>query len=365
VPYPGGRVAVACVLACAALVALLAHQVYTRRTGRTVALLALAVPLVLGTAVTWTVDFARPSRAAAFPPKPLALTEGLTFSLEMPARFAGTQWVWDAEARRNVPLRAVSAYADLSGTIPGRYFELAEGNSTLRLRDGRELTFPSRQLYVNWHGLQRESAICRTLGLEFSNLRGDQSTQGSIHLFSLPEKELATLGGTHGRLTTKLVVGETAFREDFRLPARIGATHREPGVRWRIEAFTRPQGTDGPVEVIIRFLRATTMLAPRGDSRADVDLHPNDGRLFFFVNRKRGEYNAAWADRAGAWPGIVASSQVSITLNNLRAGGRKVTDRQIDDAWLADAELVVLRTEPVGKTEKIIVVEDFEVPRLP
>ena len=52
------------------------------------------------------------------------------------------------------------------------------------------------------------------------------------------------------------------------------------------------------------------------------------------------------------------------TAPRLRHCGRSSPDFRIDDAWLADAELVVLSTELLGKTEKNVVVDDFEVPRL-
>ena len=81
------------------------------------------------------------------------------------------------------------------------------------------------------------------------------------------------------------------------------------------------------------------------------------------VNRKRTDYASTWPQDEARTPGIVASSNFKLAFNGLRIGGRKHTNAQIDDAWLADAELVVLRTEPVGKTDKTVVLEDFEVPR--
>ena len=363
VAYPGGRVAVACALACLALVGLLAHQIFTRRTGRTVALLALAIPAVLATSLTWTVDFTKPSRAAAFPDKPLAATENFTISVETPARINGTEWVWDAPTRRSHPEKNVIAYADLDRTIPGRFFNLVEGSSTLLLRDGRELKFPpTNQFDYSWGGAQREGAVCRALGFDYSVTRDDPIPQGWLCLFSLPQKQLTSLAGQHGRLTVKLVLGETAFHEAWRLPARAGAVHREPGLVWRIDEVNRTE--EGLVQLEVRFLRATTMLAPRGDARADINPDPTGGKLFYLVNRKRADYASSWANPEGWHSGIVASSRARLEFNGVRFGGRKRTNTSLDTAWLADAEIVVLVTEPVGKTEKTVVVEDFEVPRI-
>ena len=363
IPYPGARVAFACGLACVALIALIAHQVFTRRTGRTVALLAVAVPFVLGLAMTWTVDFTRPSRAAIFPAKPLAPIDNLAITLETPARINGTEWVYDAATHRSHPEKTVVAYADLNGVIPGRYFNVVEGTSTLGLRDGRELKFsPTQQYDYAWSNAQRESAICRSLGLKFATIHDEESPQGQLRLFNLPEKQLTALGGLHGRLAMTLVLGETEFREAFRLPMRVGAIHHEPGLLWRIDAVSRTEET--PVQITVRFLRATTMLATRAESRADMDPNPAGGKLFYLVNRKRGDYAFARAEPDGWHPGIVGSSRIRMAFNGLRIGGRKNSDTPMDDAWLADAELVVLNTELIGKTEKTVVVDDFEVPRV-
>jgi hypothetical protein len=106
------------------------------------------------------------------------------------------------------------------------------------------------------------------------------------------------------------------------------------------------------------------MLATRAESRADMDPNPAGGKLFYLVNRKRGDYAFARAEPDGWHPGIVSSSRIRMAFNGLRIGGRKNSDTPMDDAWLADAELVVLRTELIGKTEKTVVVDDFEVPRV-
>jgi hypothetical protein len=362
IAHPGARVAVACALACVALVALLMHQIFTRRTGRTVALLALAIPAVLATSLTWTVDLSPPTRAALFPDKPLTATENFTITVETPARVNGTEWVWDAPTRRSHPEKNVIAYADLDRAIPGRFFNLVAGSSILVLRDGRELNFSqTNQFEYTWTSAQRESAICRALGFDYAAVRDDPIPQGWIRLFTLPEKQLAALAGLHGRLTVKLVLGETVFGEAFRLPARAGAIHREPGLVWRIAEVARTE--EGPVRIAVRFLRATTMLASRGDARADINPDPASGKLFYLVNQKRGDYAFSWPSSVGWKPGIVATSRMEIEFNSLHSGGRKSTNFPMDEAWLADAELVVLRTDAVGKTEKTVVVDDFEVPR--
>ena len=366
IAFPGPRVAFACLLAGIALMALLTHQFFTRRTGRTVALLAIAVPLVLATAATWTGNFIPPYRARAFPAKPLKPTEGIGFKVETPARVLGSTWRYDAANHRHHPEFHVAVYADFHGVLSGRFLELVEARSTLRLRDGRELIFPPVSQFqsasIAWTNSQRDGAISQTLGLESQIAKDQPDPQGTIQVFSLPKSELAALGGTRGRLTTLLVLGESAFREEFRLPVRASAVRREPGEVWRIAQVAGSEDASG--EIILEYLRANTMLAPGGKWGADTDPKPAYNPFFVLLNRKLAEYAYGFAIADERKPGVIASIRYKIMLNRLRHCGRSSPDFRIDDAWLADAELVVLSTELLGKTEKNVVVDDFEVPRL-
>lgn len=361
VAYPGGRVAFACVLACVALTALLAHQFITRRTGRTVGLLFVAAPLVLGASVIWSFDLSRPSRAAAFPDHPLAPSPNLAFTFETPARVFGNGWTFDAPARREVPEMGVTLYADLEGAIPGRYFEVVEAQSTLHLRDGRDIAFSPAPQWGNseWNRIQFHDAICRSLGIPLPEIPPGPRSQGTVRIFNLPRAQLVSLGGSRGRLDTTIVLGESIFREDFRLPLHNHATRHEPGSSWELSSFAI---TDGHLEISLRYRRATTMLSAGGDSRPDVDPFPSDPRTYVVFNRQRGEYASGPLTYHQWLPGVVSLSRNFVRYESVLSADRTARGHPFDAAWLADAEFVVLRPERIGKTEKTVTVEDFEIP---
>jgi hypothetical protein len=162
-------------------------------------------------------------------------------------------------------------------------------------------------------------------------------------------------------LTTTLRLGERAFREEFRMPARQGATHRAPGQMWRIASIG--PGEDAALHLDLQFLRATTMFDSGGEARADMNPEPFSSRMFFLLNRKLGQYADGSPNWGNGHLGTVASVVARIDFRARRGGGAQAAAMPLDATWLADAEFVVVAVEQVGQTEKTVVVDDFELPR--
>jgi hypothetical protein len=363
VAYPGPRIATLGIFGAIALLASLAHQVLTLRTGRTLVLYAILVPLVIVGAVRWPITLASPHRGEEFPAT-LSPSPGVQIMLKPPAQTFGSTFVRDPATRRDVPAHRVSIEADMGNVPLGRIIQVQSVSSKLQFADGTELAFPAldRSFWPMWSFAKQAASICRELGLTPPSLPDEKGGVRWLNLFTISSEQARAASGRPVRLSTTLKLYEIAFHEEMRMPARAGAASSHGGQRWDIREI-RP--SDGEVSMSVRNLVATSMFDPSG--AATSGRYDGYVRGMVLLNGKLGEY-AFMVDRWGSAyrpPGVLSVADLFFRFQKRWHNDGTPAAGAIDEAWLQDADFVILVAQPVGAFEKTIALDHFQVPQPP
>jgi hypothetical protein len=362
-PYPGPSIAAFGLYFGVALLALLAHQVFTLRPVRTMVLLAISIPLALVCAGRWPIEFRSAAQTADGPAR-LENSIGVRIMLRPPADVKGGTFIRDAVTHHDVIAYTASMEVSLGEVPLGRIIELDSIRSTLQIADGPALELPAigKQNWPFWSSVNERAAICRALGIAHPPFPDEKGESRRLSLFSITPGQGGPFEARASRYSGVMVFDEIAFHEDSRLAARVGAKSSREGQVWKLEGLEQQ---DGSTIAELRFLVATTIFVPEGPAR--VGLPWTNRRGFAMVNRSRGEYALA-AATWGSWE--PATGPLAVVRRFARFGRRFHDDGSpagdsIDAAWLSGAELVVLVAQPVGKFEKRVALDDFVLPELP
>jgi hypothetical protein len=364
VPYPGPRIAAFGLYFGLVLLALLAHQVMTRRTARTMVLFVISIPLALVCAGRWPFDLqSKPGLVGEH--ARLENSTGVRIMMRSPANIRGSTYIRDPATHHDVLAYTVSMEVSLGGVPLGRIIALDTIRSALQLGDGAAQALPpaGNQSWPFWSSTNERAAICRALGIEHPPFPDEKDDSRRLSLFSITSEQGAPYAMRPARYSGVLVFDEIAFHEEARLAAQAGAKSSRLGQMWKLESFLDEK--DGTTIAELRFLVATTILVPDGPAR--VGLPWNNRRGFVMINRNRGEYslpNSSW----GSWE--PATGPLTAVRRFARFGKRFHNDGSpagdtIDSAWLREAELVVFVAQPVGKFEKRVALDEFVLPELP
>ena len=363
VAYPGPRIATLGIFGAAALLAAVAHQVLTLRTARTLVLYAVLVFVVVLGAGRWPIVLKSNPPKDEFPAA-LARSEGVQVMLKLPAQNEYSINVREPVTGRDVPARVVSIDAAMDSDPPGRIVQVQSIASKLQFEDGRELALPPiyNPFWPIWSYERQLGSICRELGLTPPTLPREKHYSRPLRLFTIPDEQARAVSGKPARLSSTVTLYEIAFHEQMRLPLRPGAASSHEGQRWEVRGVDI---SDAVVDVSMRQLIATTIFDPGGVSASER----SDGytRGMVLLNRKLGEY-ALTVDRWGSGyqpPGVLSVGDLYFRFKDRFRSDGAIVVGAIDDAWLRDAELVILVAKGVGTSKKTLVLDHFEVPQPP
>ncbi len=363
VAYPGHRIATLGIFGAFAFLAAVAHQVLTLRTGRTLVLYAVLVPLVILAAAQWPITLRSAPAKDEFP-QPLAKSEGVRVMLKPPAQNEYSIAVRDSVTGRDVLAHTVSIDATMDSTPPGRIVQVQSIASKLQLGGGREIILPrfERPFWPIWSYERQLDSICGELGLTPPVLPPEKHYTRNLRLFTIPDEQARAVSGEPARLTSTLTLYEIAFHEQMRLPLRVGEASSHEGQRWEVRSV---EIADAEVNVSMRHLFASSMFDPSGAATSDR----SDGyvRGMVLLNQRLGEY-ALTVDRWGSAyqpPGVLSVADMYFRFRDRWRSGGAMVAGAIDDAWLHDAVLVLLVAKEVGTSEKTVVLDHFEVPQPP
>jgi hypothetical protein len=252
------------------------------------------------------------------------------------------------------------------GNVPlGRIVQVESVASKLRYEDGHELAFPvlDKSYWPAFSGAREVAAICRELGLAIPPLQAEVDDSRRLKLFVIPSEQARSLFDKPATLYSTLKMYEIAFHEEVRMPARPGASSSSDGQRWDLRQIRLAEGR---VDVSLRQLVATTMFVESGGESAG---RLTDGykRGFVLLNRKLGEFSLTGDAWGSAYhpPGVLAAAERYLRFWAIwRQGGSQAVSG-IDEAWLNDAELIILSSREVGTFEKKIELDNFYVPEPP
>ena len=363
VAYPGPRIATLGIFGAAALLAAVAHQVLTLRTARTLVLYAVMVLVVVVGAGRWPIMLKSSPPKDEFPTA-LARSEGIEVMLKPPAQNEYSINVREPFTGRDVPAHVVSIDAAMDSDPQGRIVQVRSIDSKLQFEDGRALALPriDRPFWPIWSSERQLASICRELGLTPPTLPPGKHYSRLLRLFAIPDEQARAALGKPARLSSTVTLYEIAFHEQMRMPVRPGAAISHEGQRWEVRSVDI---SDAVVDVSTRQLIATTIFDPGGVSASER----SDGytRGMVLLNRKLGEY-ALTVDRWGSGyqpPGVLSVGDLYFRFKDRWRSGGSLVAGAIDDAWLRDAELVILVAKEVGTSEKTLVLDHFEVPQPP
>jgi hypothetical protein len=282
--------------------------------------------------------------------------------LKPPAQNFGSTYVRDPATRRDVPAHRVSIEADMGNVPLGRIIQVQSVSSKLQFADGTELAFPAldRSNWPAWSYAKQAASICRELGLTAPSLPDEKEGARWLKLFTIPSDQARAASGKPVRLSSTLKLYEIAFHEEMRMPARAGAASSHGGQRWDIRDI---HPSDGEVFMSVRNLVAASMFDPSG--AATSGRYDGYIRGMVLLNGKRGEY-AFTVDRWGSAyrpPGVLSVGDLFFRFQKRWHNDGTPAAGAIDEAWLQDAEFVILVAQPVGAFEKTVALDHFQVPQ--
>jgi len=365
VAYPGPRIATLGIFGTIAVVVSLAHQFLTLRIGRTLALYAVLVLVAIFSAGRWPINLGFGRQLPDESTVRLVSSQGVEIMLKPPAGILGFTYVWDAKTKGEVPAQIVSIKASMGEMPLGRIVQVQTISSKLRFEDGQELAFPTidKGYWPGWTYSQEVGAICRELGFATPPLRPEGDDSRKLRLFVVPSEQARALYTRPAKLEAKLTMYEIAFHEEMRMPAQTGASASRNGQRWDLRHIDT---IGGEANVLLRHLKATTMFDPGGGS---VTADHSDGfsRGYLLLNRKLMEFSLT-RDGWGNFyqpPGVLSVTERYFRFGKRWRQGGSSAEGAIDEAWLKDAEFIILASHEVGTFEKRIELDNFYVPEPP
>jgi len=343
---------------------LIAHQICTRRTARSVVLLAVLMPVVLFSAGQWPVSIKSASLEAIDPSAGPGSSTGVQLMLMTPAVTWSYGWVNDPVTGRAVRAHTVAMSAAIRSIPEGRIIQVESVTSRVHFPDGEELAPQptGKEYWPFYSSFAQAEAVCRELGLVAPTHFKEPNGRSLLRLFSVANEKAVALAGKRGTLTATLKLYELAFREVAGVPARPGARWVRDGQAWKIRSLTVDKGV---VDAGLQHLRATSILITQGSARPD---YRADGYRYGFalINRKRGEFALSsyrWGSSDNPQWTVDINSR-DVTFNQLWKIGGAPVDGPLDESWLADAELEIMSAVPVGTFDKQVTLANFEIPQV-
>ena len=364
IPGHAPRLAAVGLYSGAAALILIAHQFATRRTGRTLAFLIVLVPVVLFAGTNWPVTITTaPTQLAGAPSKP-ALSEGVQIMLIPPAQVWSNGLERDPATGRILKAQTYSINAAARSVPEGRIVQLDSVSAGVVFENGERHDF-STNGSVFWHfwtNLEQATSLCRALGLTPPALENEKLQAHGLRLFSIANEKSKAFLGRRGTLSVTIKLEELAFHEDVSLPARSGASSVHGGQKWSVGKVSI---VDGHAVADLRHLRLSSMLITDGAARPDYYWSEAFRHGFVLLNRKRGEF-ALSADRWNSADTPIWTLDINmkrIKFGDRWATGGSMVKAPMDDAWLEDAELVILHAESAGTFSKTVTLENFQIPQ--
>ena len=344
---------------------MLAMQYRTRLKRLSVAAGAAGVALAFFVASSWPIPFLR--QELVVPPWADAAAlrvDAATLSANTPnySFFASERHEWST----------VNGAIHIDGLQPGWVADVSLVEASIALPNGQ--TLQSRSAWrtalgiSGMYGHLRDPAAVRDLlGVQLITERAAQQSSPPLPqslpvLFIVRRDEAAPFSGMRGHYRARININLTQFAVEGALPLRAGATHQNRGYRVAIDRTT---AFDNEFAIVAREARATSMWERR----------PWAGYFFYLRNRERGQAIAVNDfTLSGRFTllrflpigefsiGSSQSSGFSARGMVLRFPPRYNFDRlDVDDAWLAGAELVIVRRTEEGWVERTVEISDFPV----
>jgi hypothetical protein len=330
---------------------LLGTQYRTRSRIRSVTLGATGVVVAMLVAQAWPWPSLAPRLeipvwAASAEARLVAPPDSVRVDLMTMGAWHGARW------------KAVRAQMGLDGMAPGWSADVHLMEASLRT-DGRGDIVSAASGYGTVSGTRElkpvHEAIRAALGVQRLD-DGDSSPFQPAVVMTVRESELRRVAPTTGRYRGRFQVVPTRYAIEARLPLRVGVVHQDGPFRAVIEKIE--YAPDGVV-VEIRESNVSTLF--------DRTMLP--GRSYYLRNLRTSSAMEGSADPRrsidGPWPfssgegtgtGFVALRQYVEWPPRNSGQEQRLT---VDERWLGDAELVIVRSTQAQAFERTLEIQDF------
>jgi hypothetical protein len=361
------------VVLIAAAVALLVVQYRTRLRRRSVAVGALGLVAAIAISDAWPVPFLAPRLVVpAWAHKPTALVvavDAATISTNTPHSFF---------PERSGQWSTVNGVMRVTGVESGWTASVALRDASIDLPQGMTLRSPGRARWSvtlvgdEGYDLQQPAVVRAILGVvRVGNVvpprTGPPPPEALPALFWMRQRELAQYVPARAHYRARLVLTLTEHVVDGTLPLRPGAVHRNNGYRLVIDRITRPSGE---VAIIARETRAASMWQRRPWPFYSFYLRNRDRQEAVAVSdyELRGDFSLLRFLPFGGFHGVEQTGGFfarGLVLSFRPRYGPKAETLDVDDEWLAGADLVIVRRAQEGSVERTLEITDFPIGNAP
>jgi hypothetical protein len=338
--------------------ALAGQQYLTRRTARTAIASLAGLVTIVGITAAW------PVRAALerIPRSAVEWTGGGNISAAVPAESVRVR----ASLYQRPTGGADHAYYITGNLLMGGLDEdllvhVLHGEATLQV-PGAEKAFTFENVYAYGFGYLAGDLADRFTQRNFERAIGArlvarQSRFGPwLQLLTVASSSVyGAYEGKPGTYDATLTLEALRIGRVASMPLRPGASRELNGVETTILAIRVTSSTPGASRSLysIDLRRAT----PRSWLA-----RPADRVEFALRNRRRGEAVIVWT--GGGYAEESLCHTFVVASRGRAQFDRSVTMSPIDDAWLADADLVMVSLQSLGRFEKTIRIENFTLPKV-
>lgn len=182
-----------------------------------------------------------------------------------------------------------------------------------------------------------------------------QASSYDAPMLLLREADFRGHESAHGRYRGRFHVQLTQHRVEATVPLRVGATAAAANYRVTVSAIA---SAFGRAEVRLRDSFTTS----------SFDREPRVQRTYYLVNRRTGEAFEALAttDRRALLPRVFRGVSISTAESGFRTRNPilvfpppSLADRELDEDWMKEADLVVVANTTEGAVERTLDIADF------
>jgi len=334
------------------------HQYRTREVFRSFVLIAIGLLLSIATAQFWPIDFLRPRL-------PEASRAGLPFPVENLEPRLGSVHSSETISWRggdNVPSRTVTVNFGLKNLPPEFVYSVVGLSPKLLQPDGKVVSIKPAPATNSPDTEANSRAIQAALnGVVLVN--GNYADTTNLPLFNIKGDEFVQNSSRPLQFSARLELVFSTYEIETTLPLRKGAVYEHHATRLTITDVLKQSHEH--IEVMLRKRDIQLLLEGSGGSGAMAQLLDQSSVRYVLMNRQRGEAILPSRNMDANFGQIFGAAQrlqnTPVRLSFKPERNDNLLFPNLNDAWLEDAELVVLKLKPVASWQHELSIPEFRM----
>lgn len=338
-------------------IGLLTHQYLTRKTIRTIIAAIVVFMIVMGIEHLWTWDFLK-ARSVSLDKSILKGQE-----LKLVAQ-TDNLWIHDdfKVARHAERYKTIRGEVSVLGEPPGHFVEIKELKSIkLKFPDGVTIESAPRRRWQHSYSGNRIDALQHVLG-KATLVNKETRTFSSIELMSVKESDYAKYKTKNGVYSAEATCALYEYDVIAALALKKGERYDKGSEHVAIiDVLHETAGCT----VVLRESSVDMLFDRKRENRrpSRMFMYDNVKKLYVLRNKKQGEAFLPEEDMGTAFD---LTQQKRLVANTLRLHYTSINDQglilpEINEAWLADADLLRIEALRVGDFSRPLRVETFSL----